>query len=146
MVDLRYIEHLAKSNYEAIGFIPRPRLQEYAARGQILMAQENDESAGFLVFGAGWPTLRVYQACVQYDARRREHGVALVDRLTAEAQRRGCHFISLWCADDLPANEFWSAVGFQRIATRAGGTKRGRLHNQWVLPVPTHQLSLGLVA
>lgn len=142
MADLRYIEDLARSNYEAIGFIPRPRLEEYAARGQILMAEENDESAGFLVFGAGWPTLRIYQACVQYDARRREHGADLVGRLVAEAQKRGCHLISLWCADDLPANEFWEAVGFRRIGTRPGGAARGRLHNQWVLSVPSEQMTL----
>ena len=142
MADLRYIEHLAKSNYEAIGFIPRPRLEEYAARGQIVMAAENDEPAGFLVFGAGWPALRIYQACIQYDARRREHGAALVDRVIAEAQRRGCYLISLWCADDLPANEFWQAVGFHKVGERRGGDKRGRMHNHWVRSVPTDQLPL----
>lgn len=146
MTDLRYIEHLARSNYEAIGFIPRPKLAEYAARGQILMAEENDESAGFLVFGAGWPTLRIYQACIQYDARRREHGASLVARLITEAQRRGCHLISLWCADDLPANEFWQALGFRKVGTRPGGKARGRLHNQWVLSVTTEQMILGLDA
>lgn len=141
-MSVQYIEQLARSEYEAIGFIPRPRLEQYSARGQILMAQENDENAGFLVFGAGWPTLRVYQACIQYDARRREHGASLVQRLIAEAQRRGCYLISLWCADDLPANDFWQALGFRHIATRPGGVKRGRLHRQWVLSVPTAQLSL----
>lgn len=142
MTDLRYVEHLARSNYAAIGFIPRPRLEEYAARGQILMAEENDEAAGFLVFGAGWPALKVYQACIQYDARRREHGADLVARLVAEAQRRGCHVISLWCADDLPANEFWRAVGFKQVAQRQGGLHRGRVHNRWILPVPSDQLTL----
>ena len=140
--DLRYVEHLARSNYEAIGFIPRPRLEQYAARGQVLMAQENNEDAGFLVFGNGRLALRIYQACIQYDARRHELGLLLVARLVKEAQRRGAHLISLWCADDLPANNFWRAAGFRCLATRAGGKARGRIHNEWVLAVATEQLPL----
>lgn len=142
MTDVRYVEHLMRSNYDAVGFIPRPRLEQYAARGQVLMEHENDAPAGFLVFGAGWPTLRIYQACIQYDARRIEHGTRLVERVMTEAARRGCHIVSLWCADDLPANAFWEAVGFRCIGTRPGGSARGRLHRHWVRSVVTDQLAM----
>ena len=140
-----FAESLARKNYEAIGFIPRPRLEWYADRGQLLTAEENGEPAGFLVFGGGWPVLKVYQACVQYDARRREHGLALVGRLTRIALRRGCHAIALWCADDLEANAFWRAAGFQFAGRRDGGRARGRVHNRWYLPLDTPQISADLL-
>lgn len=38
--DLKYVESLMRLNYEAVGFIPRPRLEWYAARNQVLT--END--------------------------------------------------------------------------------------------------------
>src|ERR1035437_8065890 len=108
-MDLRYVESLMRQNYEAVGFIPKPRLEQYALRGQLLVENENDEPCGYLVFGkTAWPYLRVYQSVVQYDARRREHGLALVRRLVAIGQERGAAAISLWCADALDANVFWA--------------------------------------
>ena len=133
--DVAYAVALAKRNSEALSFIPTPQLENYAAKGQLLIQTENDEPCGFLVYGAGFPVMRVYQSCIQFDARRRENGMALVARLVAVAERRQCQGISLWCAQDLEANAFWSAAGFQLIGRREGGLRRGRIHNHWLLPV-----------
>jgi GNAT superfamily N-acetyltransferase len=141
-----YAEHLARRDYEAVGFIPRPRLDWYAERGQILVEQENGDPCGVLVFGNGWPTLRIYQAVVQYDARRREHGLRLVSQAIEEARKRGCHAIGLWCADDLDSNDFWQSAGFSFAGQRIGGRTRGRRHNRWVLPIDGPQLRLDLGA
>jgi ribosomal protein S18 acetylase RimI-like enzyme len=114
-------------------------IETYAQRGQLLLAWENDEPCGFLIHGDSWPQLRIYQACIQYDARRREHGMALVAALTAKAHAKGCHDIRLWCADDLDSNEFWRSAGFEYCAQRRGGRRRGRKHNLWALrltPLP----------
>lgn len=138
-VAVRYADDLARKNSEALSFIPRPMLERYAERGQLMLAYENDDPCGFVVHGAGWPQLRIYQACIQYDARRREHGMALVAELAAKARLRGCHDIRLWCADDLDSNSFWSAAGFERCGERAGGARRGRRHILWALrlqPLP----------
>jgi L-amino acid N-acyltransferase YncA len=86
-----------------------------------------------LVFGMGWPTLKVYQACIQYDARRREHGLTLVARLIQRAERTGHSMISLWCADDLEANAFWRSAGFVYGGQKDGGMRRGRKLNLWTL-------------
>jgi len=131
---VRYAVDLAKKNSDAVSFIPTPRLEEYQRRGQILFARENGDLSGFLVFGAGYPTLKVYQACVQYDARRRKSGLEMIDRLKEIARREG-RDISLWCAQDLEANEFWNAAGFNLIGERQGGVRRGRKHNAWFFPV-----------
>lgn len=85
VTEIQYVVSLMEKNYEAVGFIPRPRLSYYAERGQLLMETENQDLCGYLVFGAGFPKLRIYQACIQYDARRREHGLNLVKRLIQTA-------------------------------------------------------------
>lgn len=128
-----YVRDLMAKNYEAVGFLPTPRLERYAERGQVLLQTENDDPCGYLVFGNGWPTLKVYQCCIQYDARRLDHATDLVNRLIREAHARGCSSISLWCADDLEANSFWAAAGFHFAGKRNNHNRRGRLHNRWVL-------------
>lgn len=133
---LDYVCALSKLNYEQIGFIPRPRLEQYAERGQLWSETENGELCGFLVWGNGWPVLRVYQICIQYDARRRENGYRLLRRLIEKASAEGYEAISCYVADDIEANDFWRAVGFSVIGQRDGGMTRGRRHNHWVLWLP----------
>jgi ribosomal protein S18 acetylase RimI-like enzyme len=130
--DVGYVVDLAKRNSEAISFIPSPRLEQYYENGQILVARENDEPCGFLVFGLR-PVAKIYQACIQYDARRMENGLRLVSRLIRIASSRGCDAISLWCASDLEANHFWRAAGFRFVDQRPGGSRRGRVHNRWYM-------------
>jgi ribosomal protein S18 acetylase RimI-like enzyme len=132
----KYADHLAQENSEALSYIPSPRLEEYARNGQILMAHENGEPCGFLIWGAGWPVMRVYQACIQYDARRREHGYTLVKRLLAIAEKRGVDSIMLRCANDLDSNEFWKAAGFTFAGQVPGGERRGRMLNIWRFTMP----------
>lgn len=132
---VRYVADLAKKNSEALSFIPTPRLEQYACAGQMLVALDNDEPCGFIVFGAGWPQLRVYQACIQYDTRRRDYGMALVGELVRLGREAGHTDVRLWCASDLDANAFWSAAGFVRRAERAGGTRRGRRHVLWAFEI-----------
>lgn len=130
---VKYADDLARKNSEALSFIPRPSIEEYARAGQLMLTTENDEPCGFLIHGDSWPQVRIYQACIQYDARRREHGMALVAALADKARAQGCTDVRLWCADDLDSNEFWRAAGFEYCAQRRGGRRRGRKHNLWVL-------------
>lgn len=131
--NLPFVRDLMEKNYEAVGFIPAPRLEDYLNRGQVLLQHENGEPCGYLAFGNGWPVLKVYQCCICFDARRVAHASELVRRLIEIARNRNCIAISLWCADDLDANGFWRAMGFQFGGQREGGAKRGRKHNKWVL-------------
>jgi hypothetical protein len=43
----------------------------------------------------------------------------------------GCKLFCCWCAQDLPANRFWEAMGFVPIAYRAGSEKKRRVHIFW---------------
>lgn len=137
---LNYILDLAKKHTDSIGFIPRGSIERYLLAGQIILAFENDEPCGFLIHNNGYPRLKIYQACVQYDAQRRTNGLQMVGQLIAIASRRGCDAISLWCADDLPANQFWEAAGFQKTKMKQGGARRGRLINLWIYWIPQNCL------
>lgn len=132
MDPIPYVLALTKRHYDEVGFIPKPRLEQYQRTGQLWTQDENGEPCGFLVWGNGWPVLRVYQVCIQYDAQRRAHGAALVGRLIRKAEAEGYERISAWVADDIPANDFWRSMGFRMQGQRAGGSKRQRRHNGWV--------------
>lgn len=125
-----------RRHYEQVGFIPRPRLDAYSAAEQIDIEYENGAPCGFLVWGNGWPVLKVYQACIQYDAQRRKHGYALVRRLILRASEQGYEAISCWCAEGLESNEFWRSCGFQWSGQRDKGGRRKRKHNRWVMYLP----------
>ena len=130
---LGFVDDLAHKNSEALSFIPRPMLERYAEAGQVMLAKENGEPCGFLIHGNGARWCRIYQACIQYDARYREHGLSLVRALIEKATRQGFEAISLWCASDLDSNKFWQEAGFSFAGCRAGGQRRGRQHNHWML-------------
>lgn len=133
---VKYVASLMRKNYESVGFLPEPKLEEYHRRGLLWLQRENDDPCGYLVFGAGYPKLRVYQCCIQTDARRRKNAAALIERLKDEADRLQCSVISLWCAGDLEANTFWPEMGFSRFGERVGGSKRGRVHVGWEWRAP----------
>ena len=57
-----------------------------------------------------------------------------------ERSAYGCRLYCCWCAQDLPANRFWEALGFVPLAFRTGGGRgktkkdgkfRGRMHIFW---------------
>ena len=145
MDPIPYVTALARRHYEQIGFLPEPRLRAYWQAGQLWLDQENDEPCGFLVWGNGYPVLRVYQVCIQYDAQRRLHASRLVGRLIRKAESEGYDAISCWVADDIPANDFWRAMGFRQVGTRAGGAKRARVHNRWIYECE-HPAQIRLIA
>lgn len=127
--DLAYGVALQKRNHEALGFIPRAALAEKIDRGQILLASENGDPAGFLHHGSlAALEVRIFQAAIQYDARRRHHGLALVDTMVRRATSAGARGLSLRCLDFLDANDFWTAAGFELLGREAGA--RGTL-NVW---------------
>ena len=125
-----YAVALANRNSEALSFIPAPKLQDYHRRGRLLTVSENGDLCGFLVWGGRHGLVKVYQVCVQDDARRLEHGAALIGKL--EAMTLGAESLSAWCAADLESNAFWQALGFVFSGSRMGGVRRGRVHHLWI--------------
>lgn len=133
--NLGFVIDLAAKWTDEIGFLPRAALEYYAANSGVLRVLENAEDAGFVVFNRSVKeaprVARIYQAAICYDAQRRHLGTALVNRVKYEAAMAGAAGLYLWCASDIAAAEFWSAMGFWPQAVKRGGKRRGRHLTLW---------------
>jgi hypothetical protein len=130
--DLRYIVSLMRSNRESVGGLPVPAIQERLTRGTVWLCRVDGDPVGYVLFDVRSRALRVPQACIQYDARRRKYGVALVGAVLA-AYAESVDEIALRCAADLEANTFWREMGFTCIGSVPGGKRRGRTINLWTM-------------
>jgi L-amino acid N-acyltransferase YncA len=125
-----FIVGLQRKFTDAVGFLPRAAVEEFVAAGRFVVAQENDEDVGAVLWR---PRLRcmpecasIVQAMVFLDAQRREHGRRLVDAVCSEAAVEGRLMVGCWCAADLAAVEFWESAGFRPVGLRPGGARRSR--------------------
>lgn len=128
--DLRYVMALQRANRESVGGLPSPAMQERIDRGTLALASINDDPVGYLLYDLRDGILRIAQACIQYDARRRTYGEQLWQWLV---NRHGPQMreARLRCAADIDANVFWQSQGFTCLGIVKGGTRRGRLINLW---------------
>jgi GNAT superfamily N-acetyltransferase len=134
--DLPCVVRLLKQNASTLGFIPRAALREKIESGRIWLVRDGcvpgaaGPIVGFLHHGSlARPEVRLFQAAVRPDARRRHVGTALVNDLLRRAADAGAAGVSLRCLSFLDANRFWAAAGFRLLATEPGG--KGPL-NVWV--------------
>jgi hypothetical protein len=129
--DLTYVVSLMRANRESVGGLPVPAVKERVDRGTVLLARINDDPVGYVLYDNRAGVLRIPQACIQYDARRRRYGIALMQSLLA--MHPDAEEVSLRCAADLEANVFWRDMGFVCVGTSPGGKRRGRTINSWTL-------------
>jgi hypothetical protein len=141
---LTYIDKLQRANADDLAFYPLSTLEKALADNQVLVITENDEPCGYLWFGAvrsAYP-VTIYQACVDYEVRRRQHGWLAVGQLIEMARQSHATAIRLKCASSALSNEFWQAIGFRCTNVTAGGIKRARDINHWWLPVQAELLTV----
>ncbi len=143
--DLRYVVSLMRANRESVGGLPAPALQERIERGTLLLALLNADPVGYVLYDLRDGRLRIPQACIQYDARRRKYGEALVAAMISRHVNE-VDEITLRCAADLEANVFWRDLGFTCVGTLAGGRRRGRTINSWALWLTPRLLTLDAIA
>ena len=142
--DLRYVVSLMRANRESVGGMPEPAIMERIDRGTVLLATINDDPVGYVLYDLRAGVLRVPQACIQYDARRRKYGEELVRQMMARAV--GVREVSLRCAADLEANVFWRDMGFTCVGNVPGGKRRGRTINVWAMWLERKLVSLADVS
>lgn len=143
-LDMPYLMSLMRANRESVGGLPAPAMLERIERGTVLLASINDDPVGYLLYDSDGARIRIPQACIQYDARRRRYGVALLQAL--RAAHPNIQEITLRCAADLEANVFWRDMGFTCTGTRPGGRRRGRTINCWALWLTPRLLTLADIA
>lgn len=129
MID--YIDSLQKKNAEALSFYPKQVFEREASKGRLFLGMLNGEPCGYLYVGAQGKDVKCHQVCIQYDARRRLYGAAIVAVMEQYASEANAASITLRCWFDLEANEFWESVGYSCIAHVPGGVRRMRTINVW---------------
>jgi GNAT superfamily N-acetyltransferase len=126
-----YVDGLQKKNAEALSFYPRQVFEREAEKGRIFLALLNGEPCGYIYAGAQGRDVKCHQVCIQYDARRRCYGAALVQVLEEYASTAKASTITLRCGFDLDANQFWGSMGYGVVTVVNGGIRRMRRINVW---------------
>ena len=129
MID--YIDQLQKKNAEALSFYPRAVFEREQSAGRLFLALLNGEPCGYIYAGAQAKDVKCHQVCIQYDARRRLYGAALVQVLEAYANDGRASTVTLRCGFDIDANDFWKSLGYGVVAVHDGGIRRMRRINVW---------------
>ena len=115
LADLQYIEHLRRRESEAVGFIPIQRYEmEIDGRrgGDVIVVEEHTDLVGFVYATHNQAGVsHIQQIAIQEDARRMERATALVEAITKPTD----WLVSLRCAADLEATQFWEALGFDLL-------------------------------
>lgn len=143
LADMTYIDFLQKKNAEDLSFYPLSVLEREVGHQRVVLAEVNQTPAGYLYHGSlSSATLRIHQACIQYDLRGYLYGAALVRWLADLGQVSGAQEIALRCGSDIAANGFWRAMGFECIAVTQGGARRMRDINAWRLPLTDQLFSI----
>ena|SRR5258707_9743680 len=137
--DLSFVLELQRKFSNQIGFIPRVGSEWYVDSGNVKIVLENGDPAGMLLGRQQYrwqPLLRpIFQAAICFDAQRRHHGLALLERLKLEAIAAGQIGIQCCCREGLEANEFWKAAGFVPVCYMTPETARKRDVICWRLPL-----------
>jgi GNAT superfamily N-acetyltransferase len=126
---LLYVDSLQKKNAEALSFYPTQVFEREAEKGRLFLGLLNGEPCGYIYVGAKGGDVKCHQVCIQYDARRRLYGAAMVQALEDYAE--GSFSITLRCGFDLEANSFWASLGYRCISVQDGGIRRMRKINVW---------------
>lgn len=129
MID--YIDGLQRKNAEALSFYPRQVFEREQSKGRLFLGMLNGEPCGYLYVGAQGQDVKCHQVCIQYDARRRLYGAAIVAVMEQYASEANAASITLRCGFDLDANQFWESLGYDCIANFPGGVRRMRTINVW---------------
>ena len=126
-----YVDSMQRKNATQLSFYPLERLERDSHLGRIFVATLNGSPCGYCYIGDLATETRIHQACIQYDARRRLYGAAIVAHIEACAAKSGSFATRLRCGFDLEANEFWKSMGYKCIRTERGGLRRMRTINVW---------------
>lgn len=128
---LVYIDSLQRKNAEALSFYPKQVFEREAKNGRLFLGILNGEPCGYIYVGAAGGDVKCHQVCIEYDARRKLYGAALVLAMENYANESASNSITLRCGFDLEANQFWKELGYNCIAVKDGGIRRMRKINIW---------------
>lgn len=133
---LDQVTALAKTEAEAIGFLPRAAYQDAHEGGRMRLVHDGDDVLSFAVVGAIHPHRRIFQACTREDARREHIATNALAFLIGQDHRQGVLSHVAHVAEDLDAVLFWQRLGFGTIGELNRQNTRGRRILVMVKPTP----------
>lgn len=136
VADLRFILQQQAAESNALGFVPKRRMELELHRGRILLATAGRERLGYCYVGSTRSgILPIYQCVTEAGVRRRAIGEAFTTHVVNLAKAGNCRLVQCHCRDDLEANAFWQAMHFELVRQRPAGAGRGRILNTYNLPL-----------
>ena len=131
---ITYVDYLQKKNADDLAFYPVSAIDKAISNGHVITCKDNGEFAGYLWHGPIHPSksIYIYQACVDYDSRKRHLGWGMVGELIYMGKSSYSLDIKLRCSSSSESNAFWQALGFYCTNTTKGGGRRNRDINHWV--------------
>ncbi|MBC7342728.1 MAG: GNAT family N-acetyltransferase [Clostridia bacterium] len=119
--DVSAIKKIADDHRTDCGFIPKAAFLEAVDKGWLLVAKVHGVVAGFVRFRHRRDkTTTVYEIALANHFKRQGIGTELVFALTEHARQRNQLEIFLKCPANLPANHFYSSLGFQLVRVDSG--------------------------
>jgi ribosomal protein S18 acetylase RimI-like enzyme len=123
--DIDAIKQLADSHRHELGFLRRPSLLEAIQRQELLVAQNSKDIVGFIEYRHRRDQqTTLYNLVVRPDHLRQGIGRDLTLALETEAQQKAKSWILLRCPEDLPANQFYASIGYEKIEVEEGKLRR----------------------
>jgi hypothetical protein len=131
-----FVRALANRERHALGFLPDTIYAPALVDGRCELITAEGWEAGYILRGPWREETKIFQIGVVPGVRLEDCGRSLFLRMKAQAVIAGVEAISLHCAVDLAANEFWEKLGLRCIGTRAprSATAREAKKWQWLLP------------
>lgn len=123
--DIDDIKQLADNHRHELGFLRRPALLEAIQRTELLVAQNSTSIVGFVEYRHRRDQqTTLYNIVVCSDHLRQGIGRNLMAALEREAKQKTKSWILLKCPEDLPANQFYAHIGYQKIEVQQGKLRR----------------------
>jgi ribosomal protein S18 acetylase RimI-like enzyme len=131
--DIDNIKQISDTHRKELGFVRRQALIEAIGRSEVLIAKQNGNVVGFAEYRHRRDDqTTLYNIAIVPKYRRLGVGRNLINSLVAEARERNKRFISLKCPEDLAANQFYEALGFQLHEIEPGKQRRLKIW-RWFL-------------
>jgi|TARA_Y100000310_G_scaffold274041_1_gene289805 hypothetical protein len=130
---ITYIDYLQKKNADDLAFYPIAALEKALDMDRVITCQDNEEPAGYIWHGPIRPGFDavIYQACVDYQSRRRHLGWDMVRKLINICKVGSGTGVRLRAASSSDSNDFWRQIGFYCTKVTQGGVRRSREINHW---------------
>lgn len=128
--DIDQIKAIADANRDALGFLPRPKIEDAVKAERIKVVTDNGQILGFVIYRHRKTDQQttLSDICIAESHRSRGAGKLLIETLYKECQSFSRDFILLKCPEDLSANHFYRKMGFHHERTENG---RARRLNVW---------------